>query len=135
MIRRYIIYGLIGWNVEVIWTGLWALVHGDMHLSGATNLWMFFIYGLAVFLEPVHEIIKKWRWPLRGIIWVMIIWGIEYSTGLILSLTLGFIPWEYDGVFAIDGLIRLDFAPAWFIAGLLFEKVHTIMDRYLLGSS
>ena len=32
-------------------------------------------------------------------------------------------PWDYsDAKYNIDGLVRLDFAPAWFILGLVFEK-------------
>lgn len=131
MLKRFIIYGLLGWNIEVFWTGLGSLVGGDWNLPGATSLWMFFIYGSSVFvLEPIHHIISRWRWPFRGIIWVAIIWGIEYISGLFLTQVIGVSPWYYTGPFAIDGLVRIDFAPAWFVAGLLFEWLHNLMDRY-----
>ena len=33
-------------------------------------------------------------------------------------------PWDYSNTpFNIKGLIRLDYAPLWFCAGLLFEKI------------
>ena len=36
---------------------------------------------------------------------------------------LGVCPWDYsDAPLNIDGLIRLDYAPAWFAVGLLFER-------------
>jgi hypothetical protein len=33
-------------------------------------------------------------------------------------------PWDYSGrIWNVDGLIRLDFAPFWFAAGLIFERL------------
>ena len=128
--RRFLVYGLLGWSVEIIWTGLGSLMGGDLRLLGFTNLWMFFIYGLAVFLEPIHDIIKGWNWFSRGLIWVVLIWGIEYTSGLFLKSALGVYPWYYTGPFAIEGLVRLDFAPAWFVVGILFESVHRTLDEY-----
>jgi uncharacterized membrane protein len=128
MIKRFVIYGFLGWSIEIIWTGIASLLNGDLRLFAYTSIWMFFIYGLAVFLEPIHDIIRRWRWPVRGIIWVLIIWGIEYTTGIALVKVLGVHPWLYQGSFAVDGLVRVDFAPAWFIAGLIFERIHLMLD-------
>lgn len=130
MIKRFFIYGILGWGMEVFWTGLGSLIVGDMGLGGFTNLWMFFIYGAAVFLEPIHDIMMRWKWPVRGLLWVVIIWGIEYTSGIILKSLLGLYPWLYQGSFAYQGIIRFDYAPAWFLAGFLFEKVHNKLDRY-----
>ena len=58
MIKRFFIYGLIGWGMEIFWTGLYSLISGDLRLLAFTNLWMFFIYGAAVFLEPIHDIFQ-----------------------------------------------------------------------------
>jgi hypothetical protein len=134
MLKRFFIYGLTGWIMEILWTGAGSLINGDMRLGGFTNLWMFIIYGMAVFLEPIHDIIHKWRWPIRGFIWMVLIWGIEYTSGLLLVNILGVYPWLYKGPFAIDGLVRLDFAPAWFAAGLIFERIHLALDSYRTGS-
>jgi hypothetical protein len=65
MVKRFFIYGILGWGIEVIWTGLGSLISGDLRLLGFTNLWMFFIYGAAVFLEPINDIISSWKWPFR----------------------------------------------------------------------
>lgn len=130
MIKRFIIYGFIGWGIEIIWTGLSSMLQGDKGLSGFTNLWMFLIYGSAIFLEPIHDIIYGWKWPIRGIIWVVMIWGIEYTSGLILLSVLKIYPWHYSGPYAVDGLVRLDYAPAWFVAGLIFERVHRKLEYY-----
>lgn len=130
MVKRFFIYGILGWGIEVIWTGMGSIISGDLRALGFTNLWMFLIYGCAVFLEPLNDIISNWKWPARGFIWVIIIWGMEYSSGLLLNTILGVKPWIYSGRFSIDSFIRLDYAPAWFIAGLLFERIHKTLDKY-----
>jgi len=79
------IYGLLGWCLEVFWTGAGSMLKGDVKLTSQTYIWMFFIYGSALFLEPIHDIIKRWRWPIRGFLWVVIIWGIEYTSGFFLK--------------------------------------------------
>lgn len=133
MIKRFLLYGLMGWSLEIIWTGLESLSHGDLRLIGFTNLWMFLIYGCAVFLEPLHDTIAHWRWPVRGMIWLMVIWAIEYVSGLILVGILGVYPWRYTDPLSINGLITLRFAPVWFVSGLLFERIHHTLD--VIGES
>jgi len=128
MIKRFIFYGFLGWSIEIMFTGLDSLINGDLRLIGFTNLWMFFIYGLAVFLEPLHDLIANWQWPLRGFFWLAVIWGLEYFSGLALVNILGVYPWHYTDAYAVDGLITFRFAPVWFIGGLLFEKVHRLLD-------
>jgi len=114
----------------MVWTGMHSLFSGDLTLPGQSNLWMFFIYGCAVFLEPLHDAIAGWNWMLRGIVWVIVIWIIEYASGSILYNVLGAYPWYYSDRLAVDGLITLAYAPAWFVAGLIFEKFHRSLDRY-----
>ena len=134
MIRRFAIYGVSGWALEIFWTGMGALLSGDWQLPGFTYLWMFPIYGLAVLLEPLHDEINNWPWYIRGMVWVVIIFAIEYTTGWLLKLALGCCPWDYSGTtpFHVRGLIRLDYAPAWFSAGFLFERLHRTLDKMKL---
>jgi Predicted membrane protein len=128
--KRFIVYGLIGWCAEVFWTGLGSLMKGDVKLSAFTYIWMFPIYGLAVFLEYVHNKIRHMPVLLRGSIYMVIIFTIEYSTGSLLRLVLGVCPWDYSGSpLSINGIIRLDFIPVWFFAGLVFEKIHDTIDK------
>lgn len=94
------------------------------------SLDVFYMYGCAVFLEPIHDIIVGWKWYVRGILWVVIIWGMEYSSGLLLKSILGVYPWFYSGSYAVDNLVRLDYAPAWFAAGMVFERIHKTLDHY-----
>ena len=123
----------MGWGLEVFWTGLESGLAGDPRLRSTTYLWMFPIYGMAVFLEPLHDKIRHWHWAVRGMIWLMAIWTIEYASGFLIRLLTGYSPWNYSGKTAwqINGLIRLDMAPLWFFAGFLFERMHDILKKIL----
>lgn len=129
MLTRFIIYGITGWCIEVLWTGLGSLLRGDTKMKGWTYLWMFPIYGLAVFLESVHNNIRNWPFFIRGAIYTILIFSIEFFTGWLLDKTIGLCPWNYGSKYSIKGFIRLDYAPLWFIAGLLFEILHNTLDR------
>lgn len=111
--------------MEIFWTGLNSLMRGDVSLAGRTYIWMFPIYGMAIFLEPIHNYMRNWPILSRGLVYVFLIYIAEYSSGWLLRRVTGLCPWDYShqGI-NVDGLIRLDYAPAWFIAGLLFEKLH-----------
>lgn len=134
MIKRFLIYGILGWALEISWTGLGSFLLGDWQLSGFTYLWMFPIYGLAVLLEPIHNKIRTTPWYFRGFLWVAIIFLIEYSTGYSLLLLLGRCPWDYSEstIYHVHGFIRLDYIPVWFVAGLLFEQIHKQINKILL---
>jgi uncharacterized membrane protein len=125
MIRRFALYGLSGWCIEISFTGLYSLLMGDPKLSGKTYIWMFFIYGLAVFLEPIHNRIRRVNFVIRGGVYAVLILLTEYITGWFLSKLIGVCPWNYgSGKYIINGFTRIDFAPLWGAAGLLFEKLH-----------
>ena len=129
MMKRFLLYGFMGWGIEVFWTGLGSLIAGDPKLSGYSSLWMFLVYGNAVFLERVHDGIEDWPWFVRGLIYMLLIWAIEYVCGFLLDTLLGVRPWHYTGRYAVNGYIRLDFALVWFVAGLGFERVHRSLEK------
>lgn len=131
---KFLVYGLLGWGLEILWTGLGAGLRGDPRLQATTYLWMFPIYGLAIFLERLHDAVRHYPWYVRGIMWVLVIWAIEYASGGLIRALTGYSPWNYAGKtpWHISGLVRLDMAPAWFVAGLFFERVHDYLDRLLL---
>ena len=61
-------------------------------------------------------------WILLAV-YMVLIFVAEYLSGTWLR-TMGVCPWDYTGRHSnIDGLIRLDFAPLWFMTGLLFEQI------------
>lgn len=123
----------MGWIIEVVFTGISSLVEGSPRLTGYTYLWMFPIYGMAVLMEPVHDRIRTSPWPVRGVIWVSIIYFIEYTSGWLLKTLIGICPWDYSGLspYTLDGFIRLDFIPFWFAAGFMFERFHDFLDEFL----
>jgi len=130
MFVRFIIYGLVGLSLEVAFTAINSLFTvGDKNLSGFSSLWMIPVYGLGVVFEKVHLKMDaaKIHWFHRGVIWMILIWAVEYAVGTMYKNILGISPWTYDGKYAVDGLVRLDYGPLWFICGLFFEKLHDIL--------
>ena len=119
--------------MEILWTGMTSLAGGSRDLMGHTSIWMFFIYGAAVFLlEPVHNRIGGLPWFWRGCIWMLFIFLIELASGLVLRI-FGIRAWHYTGRTAVLGLIRLDYAPLWFMVGLIFERIHNLLLHYHVG--
>lgn len=120
--------------MEIIFTSAESVAGGDLRLMGQTSLLMFPIYGLGVFLAPLGDMMDQWlgdRGTLRlsdrfwrhGVSDMVLIFCVEYVTGTLLR-NAGICPWDYTGRnLNVDGLIRLDFAPCWFAAGLLFEEI------------
>lgn len=124
--KRLLIYGVVGLLIEVLWTGTYSMIEGDMTLTATTYLWMMPIYGsFGLVAEKLHERIRLLPVLLRGSIWTGFIFAVEYVCGYLLRAQLGVCPWDYSGTpYAVDGLIRLDYAPAWFLLGLIFEHLH-----------
>ena len=128
ILKRFLIYGIIGLILEVIYTGLASLLKGDLSMHGFTFLVMVPIYGLSVFLEPLHAQVRPYPWAIRGLIYLATIWTIEYYSGVILAGVLGNCPWHYSDKLNINGFITLRMAPEWFLAGLGFEFIHDFLD-------
>lgn len=123
MKSNFIRCGLAGWCIEVFWTGLGSLLSYDRKMTGTTSLIMFPIYGMAALLKPIYNLIKNRNTFLRGGVYTILIFTVEYFSGLLLR-ALNMCPWDYSySKLNIDGLIRLDYAPAWFCAGLLMERI------------
>ena len=115
--------GITGWCMEICFTALGALPGKNRELTGHTSLWMFPIYGCAAFLAPVSCLIKKRPVWFRGLTYMSLIFGAEYLSGRLLKKH-HCCPWDYShSPFHIQSLIRLDYAPYWFCAGLFFEHL------------
>ena len=132
--------GIAGWCLEVMFTSVDSIMAGDWRLIGRTSLIMFPIYGMGALLLPISRFIDSWLTGLPGLedagqdrlsrvgrsirkvlIYMGLIFISEYKTGIWLT-SIGICPWDYslwpDNV---GGVIRLKFAPLWFMTGLLFE--------------
>lgn len=122
-LTNFIRCGLTGWCLEVFWTGLGSLLSSDRKMTGTTSLIMFPIYGMAALFQPVYQLIKNRNMLFRGGVYTCCIFTAEYLSGSFLRL-FHMCPWDYSGSrFAIQGLIRLDYAPVWFFTGLLMERI------------
>lgn len=121
--NNFIKCGLFGLCLEVLWTGSINCIHHDPKMSASTSLLMFPIYGLAAFIKPISSFLKGSSFIVRGTIYTIGIYFVEYTSGTLLK-AFGICPWNYENAkYNLNGLIRLDYAPAWFTAGLLFEKL------------
>lgn len=129
---RFLVYGIFGWCTEIVWTATTDAVEArlagervDPRLAGKTYLWMFPIYAFGGLLfELGHGWVAALAWPLRGVVYTIGIFAVEYVSGRLIQVATGEIPWDYsDRRWNVHGLIRLDYAPAWFVFGLLLEQV------------
>src|SRR5262249_30753178 len=129
MLTRFLLYGFLGWSVEVFWSAIedfWPRGKWDWRLRGQSNLWSFPIYGMAVFLfEPLHDAVRHLPWVARGMIYVVCIWIVEYTAGWALRRILGVCPWDYTSYrHHLKGLISWDYLPIWFVFGFILEFMH-----------
>ena len=126
MLARFLLYGAMGWIVEIVWTGMGSILRRDPRLTAKTYLWMFPVYGGgALLFERIYQVIAAQPWALRGLVWTGAAFAVEYIAGWLLRKAVGECPWDYSGTpFSVRGLIRLDYAPAWFALGLFFERLY-----------
>ncbi len=121
--KNFLLCGLTGWCMEILFTSFGALLCGDTRLLGRTSIWMFPIYGMAALISPIYIKIKHWPILLRGFFYGAAIMVGEFISGSVLRF-FGVCPWDYsDNFLNIDGLVRLDYYPLWVCAGLVFERL------------
>lgn len=123
MFSRFLVYGFMGWAMEVVFTGASsALLEKDRSATAKTYLWMHPIYGGAMLLmEWMSRKLAHVHPAVRPLAYLPVIYGAEYVSGWGLRRILGKCPWHYSRGLHLHGLIRLDYAPAWLLAGYLFE--------------
>lgn len=115
--NNFMICGLTGWCMEIIFTSLDSIRNNNFKLTGHTSIWMFPIYGMAAVIPPVYKHIHKLPAIFRGSIYSAGIFVCEYLTGTFLKKK-GICPWDYSNAKTnINGVIRLDYAPLWMMAG------------------
>jgi hypothetical protein len=136
---RFLVYGLLGWCVELLFTCLYDLALGQntLRLQGYTYLWMHPVWGVGVLAcERVLHALRAWRVPyaLRGLCFALFAFTVEYTSGALLTVLLGRPPWDYSHArFNVQGLIRLDYAPFWALCGWLGEPICLWVQRLRLA--
>lgn len=109
--------------MEITFTALNSFRRRQFKLTGNTSIWMFPIYGCACFLAPVSRLLKKKTPLVRGLSYAALIFTGEFITGTLLNKK-DICPWDYSrSKWHIKKIIRLDYLPFWFMAGLLFERL------------
>lgn len=122
-ISNFLLCGSAGWCMEIFWTGLHSLFTGQKTLTGKTSLLMFPIYGCAAVIAPLSVKLSSFPFFYRGILYTAGFYLVEFISESFLK-QFGMCPWDYSGVpLQCHGVIRLDYAPLWFTAGLIFEKI------------
>jgi len=121
--KNFLICGVTGWCMEIIFTSLNSFRQRDLTLKGTTSIWMFPIYGSAAFLTPICRLLKHKPTWVRGMTYMSLIFTAEFITGQFLKRKT-ICPWDYyRSKWNVKRIIRLDYAPFWFAAGLLFERL------------
>ncbi len=127
MNKNFIKCGITGWCMELLFTSACCIKKKDYKLIGQTSIWMFPIYGMAAVIKPVSSKLKKHNRKIieRGLIYTVGIYATEFTTGTMLKKK-DRCPWDYSkSKYNVKGVIRWDYAPLWFLVGLVYEKMLT----------
>ncbi|XP_041351035.1 transmembrane protein 229b-like [Gigantopelta aegis] len=131
---RFYIYAIHGYATEVMFTAIWEFaVNQNWKFPGNTSVWSFPIYGLSLcMLEQLYLHMKDRIHILgRAVVYMLSTYIMEFSTGYILK-KFDACPWDYtpfEGDFM--GLITLEYAPLWFIGGIVVEKFVIRYTRHM----
>jgi len=144
-IQRFIAFASLGLLVEVLFTGAHSfLVLKNKSAQAKTYLWMIPIYGIGgILLQINRDVLVSIGVPLllRAVVHVVIIYIIEFLSGLSLHYLIGKCPWKYvvsdtrEEIhrFSIMGFVRVDYALFWYILALFFDgysnRISDIIDR------
>jgi len=126
-LARFYIYGLHGFFMEICFTAVWELVeNGNAHLHGITSIYAFFIYALCcMVIEWLRfALYDKTHLLVRGLIYMITIYVLEFSSGLLLR-QFNACPWDYEPYFQghFMGLVTLEYAPMWYACGVFAELI------------
>lgn len=123
VMKNFFKCGAFGCCLEILWTSFHSFRRREFKLIGQSSAWMFPIYGMAAFIRPLSVLLGSLDVVSRGLIYMGGIFSMEYATGSLLKKR-GVCPWDYSGAkLNYHGLIRLDYAPLWFLTGLFYEKI------------
>ena len=77
--------------------------------------------------------LRHWPVLLRGCFYGAGIMLVEFISGSFLRL-FSLCPWDYSKTpYNISGLVRLDYFPVWFTAGLIFEYILSQKKKHILS--
>jgi hypothetical protein len=126
---RFLAYGAFGTLAESAFSsGVDTAGAERLVIRGPSTPWMLALYGLALPLfEPVHDAVRQRPTWQRGVVYATGIIAVEAVSGLLWRRATGEVPWEYRSGLSVDGVTRLDYAPARALVGLAAERLHDAM--------
>lgn len=71
MKKAFILCGLTGWCMEILWTGLHSILSGELTMTGKTSLLMFPIYGCGAIIRPLSGKLSAVPLFVRGCIYTV----------------------------------------------------------------
>ena len=140
LLHRFLFFGLHGLLDEIVFTSFhdFILVRPDYALRGHSSVWSFFIYGSgSLLVEYMYKryCLRNLSIFIRGIAYISIAFFWEFSTGLFLK-QFSACPWDYTHKdFDFMGLITLDYAPFWCLAGFYQEYLTEFLDSLRMVKS
>lgn len=132
--QKLAVYGCLGLIIEIFFTGIHSLVFNkDLAAKAQTYLWMIPIYGFtAIFLETLGKYLD-FNPFINAAIYVPLIFFSEFISGLTIKKIIGRCPWDYGAAkFGIMGLIRLDYAPFWYVAALFLDIFRSWIEKFMI---
>jgi len=139
LFARFVVYGLVGWCIECIFTSVMDLASGagDLRLMGYSYLWMHPIWGTGLLLgERLMGLLQRTGYSrlTRAFLGMWVCFAVEYTMGAALVVLIGRCPWDYSAApLNLHGLVRLDYAPFWLLCAWGVEPLFTLVRRVRLG--
>lgn len=126
-------FGILGIGIETAFTAITDYKNDPKrHLFGYSSLWYIPLYALTpLFFHFTGTYLFGLPLLIRGAVYTLVIFTAEYLGMLALRWLLGSSPSEESYVqsrWNVHGLIRLDFAPAWFALGLALELIFRFLN-------
>ena len=131
-LTRVLLLCALGIAMEVLFTAFADYPDDrDLRLRGYSYAWMAPIYALVYpACAVLYPRLSVYPLLVRGFAYMIVIYAVEYGSGWALRRLVGECPWEsgYRKTrWNVHGLIRLDFAPAWMAAALVFEWAYRVL--------
>lgn len=134
---KFIIYPiafiLIGITLEIFWTSIFNYKKTkNKKFIGKTSLWMFPIYAIVplIYIFVLNYLFFLSIF-LRGIIYMIFFYILEYISGYLIKKITKTTPWNYKNKkYNLKGLICLEYVPVWYIYGILGEFLFIFITSF-----
>jgi Putative ABC-transporter type IV len=126
--QQWISGGIGGLLIEVIFTGLYSSLSGNIKLTCQTSLWMILVYGTARCLFDYLDLTLHYNRFIMACMYTPLIYLQEFAWGYLFLKILKKRLWDYGlSHWTPLGLINLKYLPAWFTLALFFDKISSVL--------